>query len=276
MQRRFALLAEAGDGDGGGDGASTGGSPEGGQDGKPKDGELVPKTQFIAALNSAERKRQSESAALQARIDALEAQVKAKPAEAPKRYTRAQLSAAVAAGEITQEQADAHIEQQIREDANAGAERVALNTITAVERKKQVDSEIARYTAVAPEILDDDHDTRKDIKRAFNELVALGDSPKDVATQVKAIRQVLGPIDRLEKSRSGRSQHEHHRETGGGGGGGGGERQKTGKLSDQLNAEGRKHYEKGIEQGRYKDWAAVDDELKYAKPATRQRLGIAA
>ena len=276
MQRRYALLAEADDGDGGGGGAPAGGSPEGGQDNKPGDGEFVPKTQFIAALNSAERKREAEVSGLQSRLAELEAQVKAKPAEQPKRYTRAELTAAVDAGQISQAQADAQYEAQVNLDAETRAERVALDTVSAVERKRFVDSDIARYKAAAPEILDDAHETRQRVKVEFNALVALGDDPRDVATQLKAIRAVLGPIDRLEKARSGRFQHESHRETGGGSGGGDGGKPRNGKLSDQLNAEGRKYYEKGIEQGRYKDWAAVEDELKYAKPATRQRLGIAA
>ena len=270
MQNLHALLAEAGDGDGGGGGASTGGSPEGGQDNKPEDGEFVPKTQFIAALNSAERKREAEVATLETRLRELEAQVKAKPADLPKQYTRAQLNAAVAAGEITQEQADAYLDSQVENRA----QRVALETVSAVERKRLVDSEVARYKAVAPEILDDTHDARKSIKVAFNGLVELGDDPRDVATQLKAIRSVLGPIDRLEKARSGTTQHAFHQETGGGGGGGD-QRPKTGKLAEQLNASAKAHYEDGIKKGRYKDWAAVEDELKYASPAVRQRIGIA-
>jgi len=274
MQKLKALLAEASDGDGVGGGATGGGSPKGGLDGKPKDdGEFVPKTQFIAALNSAERKREAEVAALQGRLAELEAQVKAKPADQPKRYTRVELNAAVAEGKISQEQADAEMDRQTSENVETKAHRVALDTITAVERKKHVDSEVARYKSVAPEILDDAHETRQRIKEEFGALVELGDDPRDVATQLKAIRAVLGPVARLEQARGGRSQHETHRETGGGGAGP--ERVKTGKLADQLNAEGRKHYEKGIESGRYKDWAAVEDELKYARPATRQRLGIA-
>jgi len=280
MFKKIALLADgAGDGtDGGGGGAPAGGSPEGGQDNPPKDdGEFVPKTQFIAALNSAERKREAEVSRLSTELAELRAQVKARPADQPKRYTRAELNAAVAAGQVTQDAADAQYELQIQQDAEDRAHRVALNTVSTAERKRLVDSDIARYTAVAPEILDETHETRQRIKEEFNSLVALGDpgaGPEGVVTQLKAIRAVLGPIARLEKARSGRFQHETHLETGGGGGAGGG-RPKTGKLSDQLNAEAKRHYEKGIEQGRYKDWAAVEDELKYAKPATRQRFGIA-
>lgn len=274
MKKLMALLAEAGDGDGGGGGAPAGGSPEGGQDDKPKDGELVPKTQFIAALNNAERKREAEVSGLRAEIDDLRAQVKAKPADQPKRITRAELNAAVTAGQITQEQADQHWEQQILQDAETRAHRVALETSSAERRKELVDSQIARYTSVAPEILDDAHETRQRIRSEFNTLVQLGGDPRDVATQLNAIRAVLGPIDRLEQSRSGRPQYEPHRETGGAGGGGP-ERKVASKFVDQLNAEAKRHYEKGIEQGRYKDWEAVEAELKYAKPAVRQRLGIA-
>jgi hypothetical protein len=273
FEKRFALLAEADDGDGAGGGASGGGSPEGGQGKSPEDGETVSKKQFLGALKSAEEKRKAEVAALQSQLQELQAQVKAKPADQPKRYTRQQLNAAVEAGQITQEQADAQLDAQLREEAEERAHRVALETVSVVERKKLVDSEIERYKAAAPEILDDDHGTRQRIKQEFQGLVALGDSPKDVATQLKAIRMVLGPIERLERSRSGRDDHDSHRETGGSGGGGSGPK-KTGKVSERLNAEARRHYEKLIDRGVYKDWDAVDAELKFAKPATRQRLGI--
>jgi len=275
MQNLMALLAEADDGDGAGGGAPGGGSPEGGQDDKPKDGEFVPKTQFIAALNSAERKREAEVASLQGRLQELEAQVKAKPDDQPKRLNRADLRAAVEAGQISQDQADGEIDRQNREDAENRAHRVALETVSAAKRTELINSEVARYKAAAPEILDDAHDTRKSIRGAFSGLVELGDDPRDVATQLKAIRSVLGPIDRLEKARSGTAQHVTHQEFGGGSGGDQG-KPKTGKLTEQLNAGSRAHYEDGIKRGRYKDWAAVEDELKYASPAVRQRLGIAA
>jgi hypothetical protein len=275
MQNLMALLAEADGGDGAGGGAPGGGSPEGGQDDKPKDGEFVPKTQFIAALNSAERKREAEVATLRAELAELGAQVKAKPTDQPKRLNRADLKAAVEAGQISQDQADAEIDRQHSEDAENRAHRVALETVSAVERKRLVDSEVARYKAVAPEILDDAHDTRKSIREAFSGFVELGDDPRDVVTQLKAIRSVLGPIGRLEKARSGTAQHETHRETGGSSGGDQ-QKPKNGKLVDQLNAGSKAHYEDGIKRGRYKDWAAVEDELKYASTAVRQRLGIAA
>lgn len=254
-----------------GSGADGGGSSK---DGSGGDKDVVPKSQFIAALNSAEAKRERELASLRQEFEAKLEAATAKR-DQPKTYTRQELRAAVEAGQITQEQADAEVERQIRAETRAAAEQTAHETVTLVERRKQIDGEINRYKAVAPEILDDSSETRQAIKVEFSKLVELGDDPKDLSTQYKAIRAVLGPVERLEKARSGTSQHDTHRETGGGGGGGGGGK-KTGKLSDQLNSAARKHYEKQIEQGLVKDWAAVDDELKYASPNVRQRLGIAA
>jgi hypothetical protein len=265
FHRRFALLAEAGDGDGAGDGAAGGGSPEGGQDSQPGGGgeRQIPESRLRAALADQERR-------LRADFEAKLADATKPKGEAPKAYTRAELQAAVDAGQITQAQMD----EQLQAQSDERAARVALETVSTAERRRRVDSEIERFKAVAPEILDDAHDSRKDIQKAFRELVALGDDPKDVSTQLKAIRQVLGPIDRLERSRNGRSQHDTHRETGGASGG---ERRPAngGKLADRLNAGAKAEYQKRIDRGIYKDWDAVEAELKYASAGVKQRLGIA-
>lgn len=267
FKKSFALYAPEGDADGGAGGGGSDNEPGGGKD-------VVPKSQFIAALGEAERKREREIAALRAEFEGKLAAATAKPAEMPKRFTKAELKDAVEAGQITQDQAEAQWDKQVREDALAEARQTAHETVTAVERRKQIDGEIARYKAVAPEILDDSHETRQAIKVEFQALVALGDDPHDLATQLKAIRAVLGPVEKLKTSRNGKDQYDSHRESGGGGEGS--SRKKTGKLHDQLNAEGREHYESGIRQGRYKDWNDVEDELKYASQKSRQRLGIAA
>lgn len=257
------------------DRGTGGGAPDGGSDDDPGgDKDVVPRSQFIAAINSASRK----SEALEATVNELKAKLEAATAEkreAPKKWTKAELKAAVAAEQITQDQADAQWEHQIREETRAEAQQTAHATVTAVERAKEVNAAIERYKAVAPEILDDSHETRQAIRTEYQALVKLGDDPKDVATQLKAIRAVLGPIERLEKARNGTTQHDTHRETGGGGGGGGGKKP-TGKLFDRLSPENRAYYEAGIKQGRYKDVAAVEEELKYASPSVRARLGIAA
>ena len=269
MYPRFhALFAEAGDGDGTGGGAPDGGSPEGGLDKKPNDGEYVPKTQFLAALHSANEKY----ASLEAKFNELQTQ--AKQPDLPKRYTRQELNAAVEAGQVTQAAADEIWENQVYAEAEARARRVTLDTVTTASRKGRVDSEIAQYKRLAPEILDDAHETRQKIKEEFTALVELGDDPRELTTQLKAIRAVLGPLEKLERARSGRFSADSHRETGGGGSGG--EKPKgSGKLVDRLDAKAKEHYGDQIKKGLYKDWGEVEKTLTYASPSVRQRLGIA-
>lgn len=180
----------------GGDAAGGAGGGEESKQGVSKD-DVVPKTQFIAAIKSANEKYD----ALKTELDALRAEAKAKPAiEQPKRYTRTELTAMVDNRQITQEQADAQLDFQMREDFRTEASRVATETVTAAQRKQFIDSEIARYKAVAPEILDDTHETRNKIKEEYTYLVnVMGDS-NSVDTQLKAIRSVLGPVEKLERA----------------------------------------------------------------------------
>lgn len=273
MNQRFALFAPA-DGEGDAGGGAPGGEDEG--KGKPKDDEVVPKTQFLAAINSANQKYNT----LEAKFNELQAAVTAKPepVEKPKRFTRAELNAMVEARSITQDQADAQMDFQTREDAKSDAKRVATETVTAAQQKDRVETEIARYKAVAPEILDDAHDTRQRIKEEFQALIELGDDARALSTQLKAIRAVLGPVDKLERARNGKPAHESYREYGGGEGESRGKKKSNdGTLTyDDLSPREKAHYDKGIRSGLYKDKAAVNAELAFAKPHIRQKYGAMA
>lgn len=267
-----ALFAPADGGDAGG--GATGG--EDGSGGKSKDGEkAISESQLKAILRSANEKHEREMRELRAEMEQ-KLTDRAAPAEKPKRYTRAELNAAVEAKQITQEQADAQIEAQIREDARSDAALVANETVTAAQQKVRVDTEIARYKVVAPEILDDAHETRQRIKDEFQALVDLGDDPRQLSTQLKAIRAVLGPVEKLERARNGKPAHESHREFGGGGGESQGGKKKDDDSAltyDDLSPREKAHYDKGIASGLYKDKAAVNAELKFAKPHIRQKYG---
>lgn len=255
MFRNLEALCSPDEDESGG-GASGGGSPDGDQGKKGGDEELIPVNRFKAALADQERRLREE---FRAEIET----IKAKPVEKAKHYTKAELNAAVEASQITREQADDLWDNQTREQARQEARQVASETISAAERARTVTDQISRYKAVAPEILDEANDTRQRIRAEFNELVSLGDDPRQLSTQLKAIRAVLGPIGTLEKARSGKASHESHRETGGGSGGS----RPSKDLKDTLTEVQRKHYQKGIDSGRYKDWKEVGEELKYAKRA---------
>jgi hypothetical protein len=266
---RFALQSPEGDEPGGG--AAGGESPEGGSgEGKPKGDDVVPKSQFLAALKSAEEKREREIAALRAEFEGKLEKATAKAPEEPKVYTRADLNAMVEAGTINQAQADAQMDFQTRETAKAEAARVATEIVNRSTRTGDVTAQISSYVEAEPELKDKSSDTYQKVAEEFRFFVGQGDDPKSLATELKAIRAALGPIEKLKAAKSGRTSHEGHRETGGGGGAG----PKGGQGNLKLSAKERTHYEGKVGPGKlYKDWKAVEDELKFARPETRQRHG---
>lgn len=254
---------------------AAGGEEEKGK--QPKD--VVPTTQLIAALKNQGEQHARDMQALKADFEAKLATATEKPAiEAPKAYTRAELNALVEARSITQDQADTQMDMQIRSAAEAAAARVATETVAQAKLRERVDDEIARYTVVAPEILDEAHGTRDQIRAEYQYLLGLGDKPS-VKTQLKAIRSVLGPVDKLERSRNGTPAHESHREDGGSGGDGGGRKPKggSGELTyDGLTQREKSHYDRLLASGLYKDKAAVNAELKFSNSRTRAKYNARA
>lgn len=268
------MAKEAGAQDDAGGGAPAGESLKQGDPGyvAPKDGDkdFVPKAQFLAALNSAERKYAGQIQALEVQLAELRGRQSAGEArkDEPKRYTKAELNAAVQANQITADVADEVWAKQIREDAKNEAKREVLEDVRAERRQERINSDLNEYKRLAPEILDDGHETRQKIRDEFNYLVTTLGNPQTVETELAAIRAVLGPIERLRTARSARRETEAHEETGGGSGGGeGGRKAKTGW--DALDARKKSYYEGAIAKGLYKDKAAVLDELKYAKTRAR-------
>ena len=251
-----------------GDAAGGDGEPAPKKD-KQGDDDVVPKSQFLAAIHSANEKYSALEARLNAVIEA--GQKKADPP--PKHYTRTELNAAVQANQITQEAADQVWDDQIRAEARSEAATVSTEIVTRAQRKERVDSDISRYVALTPDVMVQGSETREKVAKEYNFLVSLGD-PKTPETELKAMRAALGPIESLELAHSGTTRHETHRETGDAGGSGG----KPGgkKFEDTLSQREKAHYQKGIDSGRYKGWDEVKAELAFANPNTRRKYGAMA
>lgn len=258
-----------------GSGAPEGGSPEGGSE---NDDKPITAKQLKAALESQKRHYEGQLAGQRAEFEAFKEgvgkQQQQKPAvEQPQRYTRAQLKAAVDAGQITQEQADETWDRQRDAETTAKAEAAALAAVKGSTTQERINSDLSEYKRLKPEILDRGSETRAKIVDEYKYLVDTG-SPETVATELAAIRAVLGPLDKLQNASKARRAPESEEQ---GGGGSDGKLPKTGKaMVDKLDARYREHYEKGIKQGRYKDWAEVETELKHAPPSTRARMGLPA
>lgn len=264
-------------GAGAGNGQDGNGAPSGGssEDGSENALDERFEKRIRAALANQARQYESRIESVRAEFDAFKAGAGSKKDEErqqPKRYTRTEFKAAVDAGQITQEQADDRWAQQVREEAREDAVAAATAAVRGGTQKERVDSEISRYRQLKPEIMQRGSDTRNQVTDEYKALVDRG-SPENVATELAAIRAVLGPLDKLEKSAQATRSQESDEQ------GGGDSRPKggTGKnLVDKLDARAKKHYEKGIEQGRYKDWKEVESELKFATPKRRQELGLPA
>jgi hypothetical protein len=265
-----------------GSGAPSGGSPEGGS-GKKGDEEFVPVSQLKAALKDQGERYQREIGGLRAEFDAFKAGVgtggnaRDDDSRQAKRYSKAELKAAVAAEQISQDQMDDIWERQIKAEAVAEATKAATDAVTRKATQESVDGDIARYSQLAPEILDEGSDERKRVREEFTYLVSKG-QPRNVATELLAIRAVLGPLDKLERARSARRSEEHHQDVGGGGGGG--ERKPKGGAAltyDSLTPREKAHYDKNMGPGKlYADKAAVNEELKFANTRIRAKYGARA
>ena len=220
--------------------------------------DFVPVSQMKAALRNQGDKHGAEMDELRTRLSKVE-----KPSEDEKTYTRSDLTQLVNDNHISQEQADLRWDQQLEAKFDAKAIKVSKEVVQDAQRNQSVEQDIARYIALEPDLEADGTDLREKVHKEFRFLVdKMGDSPKALTTELKALRAVLGPIEPFELAKKGKSSHESHQETGGDLGGG---EPKGKSFKDSLSEQKRVYYQKHIDSGIYKDWDAVKEELKYAK-----------
>lgn len=247
---------------------STGaGNSQGGADGDKSqsdsgnadtgDKDVVPKSQFLAAISSANAKYD----ALAQDFEKFKAE-KQKQAETPP-PTRAELLAHVEKGDITQAQADAIWEKQVVDKASAAATNAAKNESERNESTRKVTSRLLEYKELLPDVWIPGTAAAEAAQKEYREMVAMG-SPAGMVTELAAIRAAFGTLEVLRASKSSQSNSsESHQETGGSKPSGESST-KDGPpkgISDRMKA----HYQKQIDTGRLKDWAAAKEELKYAK-----------
>lgn len=253
-----------------GNGAPSGGSPKGGSENEDGLDEKFEK-RIKAALANQRAHYETQLGSVRAEFQAFKEGVgkQQPPADQPKVYSRPELKAAVEGGRITQEQADDIWDRQREAQLTERAENAALDVVERKTKKERIDSDLAAYKRLAPEILEEG-DKRSRIREEFNYLVGIGD-PKTVDTELKAIRAVMGPLEKLERARSARRSEEHDPQ---GGSSGDGPKAKAKGFEGTLSARERTYYQKGIDSGRYKDWKDVEAEFKFANPKVRERAGI--
>lgn len=208
---------------------------------------------------------------MQKQIDELKA-TQAKPVQKPP--TRAELLRLVEEGSLTQLDADSIWEKQIKDGAAAAAVAQVRAVTNAEATERQAQAKLMGYREIVPAVWEMGSPEHAKVAAEFERLVNLGANPKSLATEAAALRAVHGDLETLQASKksSRPGPAESHTETGGGkppGEGGAGED----GVPKGLSSREKEHYEAGIKAGRYKDWAAVNAELKFANPALRRRMG---
>lgn len=191
----------------------------------------------------------------------VEGMTAAKPAEQPKQtYTRAQLTAAVEGGQMSQDDADSLHEQQVIDRTTQQVTERVMGTVAASESENRALADIDKYVAARPDIMVEGSTARSRLADEFSYLTGMG-HPDNKQTQALALRTVYGPVGNLKPGT--RAAHE---ETGGGG-----EEPTTGDGPPKdMSAGQRNYYQDQINKGRFQDWSAVAKLIAY-KPKHPRR-----
>ena len=208
------------------------------------------------------------TAPLTERIGALNAQLEAVTAKKPEpvqEWSRSQLDQAVRDGKITEDTANAIWDKQAEQRTERLVDAKVMDLAARAETVRQIDE----YTAIVPELLQEGSADRSKVRAKYEALIKQG-FPANKATELVAVQTVYGPIEVVKAARGRSRTEETHEDVGGGGSSAGADDAPKGL---KLTADEKRYYQSGIDKGIYKDWKAVEDELKFANQRLRQKHG---
>lgn len=174
-----------------------------------------------------------------------------KPSAEPE-YTREELLQMVDDEIKTQAQADALWEKQITDNVT----RKVLGTVSHVDSQRQINRDLKEYKRLKPGISKNGSEDREKVAEEYAYLISIG-QPDGVSTELTAVRNVFGPVEKLKK----KIELETHQETGGGSP----PAKVEHKVLKGLDQRQKDFYTKRIEIGVYKNWDEVEKELKYTR-----------
>lgn len=250
-----------------GDGSHKGTGSEGWK--PPTDGSWLPKVrvdELIAGAKAEATRAVEQTAKLAAEVQALKDA--AQQRQAPKPLSRAELNQLVADGKVTQEAADAEWERQVIDTATTRARQAARDEGTQREREATVGRQLEEYRGLIPEAWEIGSKERAKAAKEYRYLTETLGQTDSKATEVAALRAAFGDPEAIKASRStGRSgPAETHSEVGGAERAGDGGKDDAEGPPKGLDTRRKAYYEQQIQKGRYADWKAVREELKYSRP----------
>ena len=191
------------------------------------------------------------------------------PAQQQQELTPAELKLAIAEGRLGEDEAEQIRERQRERRTDRQIAEKVETTVAVSDLNNRVNAEIARYKVVIPDLTDKASAAYQNIQSEFNNLVSLGDDPKETRTQLKAARTAFGPIDRLEKAAT-PEERETHEEVGGGAPGGGETPPATDPWPKDTTAGQKRYYGDLIGKGIYTRESAIA-ELKRGADRNRRK-----
>lgn len=227
------------------------------------DGETAPDP--IEELRAQLAQRDLEMAELRGRLSA---QTATPPPAPVKVWTRAELENQVALGQMTEEAASQVYEAQIQRRVD----ETVKSTVDVRSLVDRLDAELTEYETLRPDVLKAGSADRQRVAAEYQYLTRNG-SPETKATELAALRAVFGPIAKLKAASAATSRRETHQEGGSGDGGADNADTRQDGSPKGLSARERQFYQRGIDDGRYADWKAVEAELAYANPDLRRKMG---
>ena len=211
---------------------------------------------------------------LNGKIQTLSEVNKPQKAEVTPQISRAQLREKVAAGDMTEAEAEQVWEGQFERRLGQRIDTTVKEAVGEVLSVTATNTQISAYSEVMPEVLTEGSSARQRVQEEYNFLTSAG-APDGLATQLQALRAAFGPIEALKKIKGERPETSHQ-DVGSGTGGSTDDETGTGMRADGtpkgMTARQRAYYADRVGPGKYyKDWNAVAAELKYQDEGLSKR-----
>ena len=180
-------------------------------------------------------------------------------------YSVVELDNAVSAGQITQAQRDQIFATQIERKAETRAQAAAVQAFESATRENTLDTQLQQYAQVAPDVAREGSPLRQRVASEFEFLVSNG-APRNLTTELAAVRAVMGPLERAKQYAQGRRRGPDMGADSYGGSMTPTERRAEDAFS-RLDHGKQQHYQKLINNGVYADKHAVLQELNWRRGA---------
>lgn len=228
-------------------------------------------------VNEVNAKHAEETGRLQGQIDVLTQQSKQTTQPQQKTYSRAELNAAVTEGKISQDEADQIVDKQLTTQITADVTDNLTQQGTENSRQVMINS----YVSHDPDIATPGTDARKRVEAEVRAQLELsGDHTATLRHEVLALRAIYGDVNKLGKVNTKPEDRETHMDTLQSSNDSGSDKKQSSqiKVDDSGNITGlardeKAYYQDLINKGVYRDWKAVEVEMKFSDAALRQRAG---